>query len=162
MQVQTNGPIAQKKELRNRLPQGRSLIYVKVEPQISRESLNTETLHRGKISMQRERNLDLYQTQHTEVKNKDLLVKDKLIQLIEEGSGIGRTQINLKSTNNKAKKEFDHIRVKNFCSRVTLDCTHSHMTFWGESQLYQGTIHRELFQINRNQEEPRWKKGQSI
>ena len=72
--------------------------------------------------------------------------------------------MNLKSTNNKAKKkEFDHIRVKNFCSmKVNLDCTHSHMTFWGESHLYQGTICRELFQINRNQEEPRWKKGQSI
>lgn len=67
--------------------------------------------------------------------------------------------MNLKSTNNKAKKKFDHIRVKNFCSmKVTLDCTHSHMTFWGESHPYQGTICRELFQINRNQEEPRWKK----
>lgn len=55
--------------------------------------------------------------------------------------------MNLTSTNYKAKKkkkEFDHIRIKNFCSmKVTLDSTHSKMTFWGESHQFQGTIYRE-------------------
>lgn len=43
--------------------------------------------------------------------------------------------MNLKSTNNKEQKKKKNLitsRIKNFCSmKVTLDCTHSHMTFWG-------------------------------
>lgn len=73
--------------------------------------------------------------------------------------------MNLKSTNNKAKKKKKNLITSelNFLfNEGDAGLHHSHMTFWGRNlTAIKGTICRTL-QINRNQEEPRWKKGQSV